>query len=109
LPEFSKIRHDGTLQFKEDAYEIRLYGKINKILVHGEWLNGKPHGICIVRKRHFIGIMTFTNGVNNGPGWIDGGNAWSFSKYDNREEGFDFGLVRYYNGENCESYVTSKE
>ena len=47
----------------------------------GEWEDGKPHGICIVtreskerKKRYFKSLMTFTHGVNVGPGWIDQGD-----------------------------------
>ncbi len=42
--------------------------------------------------------MTFTQGVCDGPGWLDGGSWFgteSFSKYD-FEEGFNFGLYRSY-------------
>ena len=73
LPEFSKIRYDGTIQFKIDFYEIQLDGQQFKFTVEGEWLNGKPHGICIVTHIRFRGIMTFTHGITDGPAWLDGG------------------------------------
>ena len=41
--------------------------------MEGEWLNGKPHGICIVTNRKMRGIMTFTHGEPDGPAWLDEG------------------------------------
>ncbi len=48
MPDISKIRYDGAYQFKKDTYEIKMEGKNVKFNVQGEWLNGKPHGLCIV-------------------------------------------------------------
>ena len=42
--------------------------------MEGEWLNGKPHGICIVKNKRLRGIMTFTHGKTDGPAWIDDGD-----------------------------------
>jgi hypothetical protein len=40
--------------------------------VEGEWLNGVPHGICIVEDKERRGIMTFTHGkLNGGPSWLE--------------------------------------
>ena len=98
--DISKFDLFGRYQFKKDTYEIKLPGEEpKKFNVEGEWLDGKPHGICIVTtlsKKYLKSIMTFTHGVNDGPGWIDFKDQnyfcrWSFSKYDS-EEGFDFGL-----------------
>lgn len=44
------------MQFKKDKYE-----KWDS--VEGEWLNGKPHGVCIVEELYTgRGITTFTHG-----------------------------------------------
>ena len=72
FPDFSKIRSDGTFQFKKDTYEKEIYDQ-TKFTVEGEWLNGKPHGICIVTNRKMRGIMTFTHGEPDGPAWLDEG------------------------------------
>ena len=73
FPDFSKIRYDGTIQFKKDFYEIQFDGSRCKLTVEGEWQNGKPHGICIVTHRRFRGIMTFSHGITDGPAWLDRG------------------------------------
>ncbi len=40
--------------------------------MEGEWLNGVPHGICIIENEEFRGIMVFNQGKPNGaPGWIE--------------------------------------
>jgi hypothetical protein len=35
--------------------------------VEGEWLNGVPHGVCIVDSENFRGITTFSSGIEQGP------------------------------------------
>jgi hypothetical protein len=40
--------------------------------VEGEWLDGKPHGICLFENEGSRGVMTFTNGNPYGaPYWIE--------------------------------------
>ena len=69
VPEISQIRNDGMLQFKKDTYIVQDFGEYT---VEGEWLNGLPHGICIVEHVKQRGIMTFTHGkLNGGPVWIE--------------------------------------
>ena len=61
--------YDGKLQFKKDTY---IPGIVAENTVEGEWLNGVPHGICIVENEMFRGIMTFTHGkFNGGPTWFE--------------------------------------
>jgi hypothetical protein len=43
MPDESDIKH-GTMQFKKDKYIYN--GK--EYTVEGEWLNGVPHGVCII-------------------------------------------------------------
>ena len=57
------------LQFKKDSYITKGF---KKLTVEGEWLNGVPHGICIVENEKYRGIMTFIDGkVNGGPSWLE--------------------------------------
>lgn len=40
--------------------------------MEGEWLNGVPHGLCIVENEEGRGIAVFNHGKLNGaPGWIE--------------------------------------
>ena len=45
--------------------------------VEGPWVDGKPHGLCIVQGEEFRGVATFTHGqLHGGPCWyqnISGG------------------------------------
>jgi hypothetical protein len=43
LPEFSQIWCNGKIQFKKETKIEE--GK--QTTIEGEWLDGKPHGICI--------------------------------------------------------------
>jgi hypothetical protein len=52
LPEMSQIWFDGKIQFKKDKFIVD--GKENT--VEGEWLNGKPHGICIFENEKYRGV-----------------------------------------------------
>jgi hypothetical protein len=44
MPDVSIIKNDGTMQFKKDKYKYQGL----EYTVEGEWLNGVPHGVCIV-------------------------------------------------------------
>ena len=44
IPEVSSIKCDGSMQFKKDT-QIE---DGEEWTVEGEWLNGVPHGVCIV-------------------------------------------------------------
>jgi hypothetical protein len=45
--------------FKKDSFA--------GVTVEGEWLNGKPHGICIIDRTDYRGVLTFEHGVVKGP------------------------------------------
>ena len=46
------------MQFKKGKY--MLFGV--DYTVEGEWLNGVPHGVCIIDSEKYRGIYTFTHG-----------------------------------------------
>ena len=50
------------MQFKKDKYKI---GR-TEYTVEGEWLNGVPHGVCIVEHEYERGVTTFTHGKQRG-------------------------------------------
>ena len=59
LPEISSIKYDGQQVFKKDKF-VDEDGV--EQTVEGEWLDGVPHGICIVENDDGRGIITFTKG-----------------------------------------------
>jgi hypothetical protein len=78
--------------------------------VEGEWLDGVPHGICIVEDKYDRGIMIFTHGkLNGGPSWFeikDDGERKSFKNFYGTGPK---GLVRVYNSDKATSNVKSTE
>jgi hypothetical protein len=65
MPDASDIKH-GTMKFKKDKY---ILDEI-EFTVEGEWLNGVPHGVCIIDREDRRGVCTFTHGKPyGGPGW----------------------------------------
>ena len=52
-----QIRY-GMHIFKKDKYMV--YGR--EWVVEGEWLEGKPHGVCIYDNEYERGVATFTRG-----------------------------------------------
>ncbi len=73
MPDASDIKFDGKMQFKKDKYT---YNEI-EYTVEGEWLNGVPHGVCIIDRADIRGVYTFTQGIpNGGPSW-----------WENKEDG----------------------
>ena len=54
------------MQFKKDKYII----DEEEFTVEGEWLNGVPHGVCIIDSKYRRGVYTFTHGKpEGGPAW----------------------------------------
>ena len=46
------------MQFKKDTH----FADGIEWTVEGDWLNGVPHGVCIVDSEFNIGVVTFTHG-----------------------------------------------
>ncbi len=90
------------MQFKKDRYDCW-------DSVEGEWLNGKPHGVCIVENLLNRGIATFTNGLlHGGPHWIAEkfeGPRYSCEYIDN---GIEKGVFRKYRRDLGSSEVSGK-
>jgi hypothetical protein len=100
----SQIWFDGKIQFKKDKFIVD--GTENT--VEGEWLNGKPHGICIFENEKERGVMTFTHGkVDGGPCWLEkkgDGTRVSCEYFDEKDPK---GLIRMYNNDKDTFNVTS--
>jgi hypothetical protein len=62
LPEISVIKYNGNIKFKKGTTTVD--GTTSS--VEGEWLNDRPHGICIVDNDIIRGIMSFNNGKVDG-------------------------------------------
>ena len=80
MPDASDIKFDGKMQFKKDKY---IYDE-EEITVEGEWLNGVPHGVCIIDREDRRGFYTFTHGKPYG------GPAWWENKDDGRRFSWEF-------------------
>ncbi len=56
------------MKFKKDTYILDGI----EFTVEGEWLNGVPHGVCIVDTEYRRGVVTFTHGKwQGGPFWTE--------------------------------------
>jgi hypothetical protein len=100
----SQIWFDGKIQFKKDKFIV--LGE--EATVEGEWLNGKPHGICIYENEYSRGVMTITHGnPDGGPCWVekkeDGTRASNEYFYQKNAKG----LIRMYNNDKDTFNVTS--
>ena len=92
MPDASEIKH-GTMQFKKNKY---IYEE-EEYTIEGEWLNGVPHGVCIIETEKRRGVYTFTHGESNG------GPAWWEMKQDGTRVSFEYddngepkGIYRWY-------------
>jgi hypothetical protein len=87
LPDLSKIKYDGSIQFKKDTHVY--YGE--KYTIEGEWLNGVPHGICIIENENMRGVFTFNKGKT------DGGPIWYEMKASGHRLSLEYGDIEYKN------------
>ena len=68
MPKISSIKYDGKQKFKKDKF---IDEHDIEYTIEGEWLDGVPHGICILENEDIHGIYTFTKGkVHGGPSWF---------------------------------------
>jgi hypothetical protein len=103
MPDVSEIKNDGSMKFKKDKY----YVDDEEFTVEGEWLNGVPHGVCIVETEDAKGVHTFTHGKDHGgPGWwiIKDGTRESWEYKSNSKLK---GVYRTYHSDTLTCNVTS--
>jgi hypothetical protein len=71
------------MQFKKDKY---IHNGI-EYTVEGEWLNGVPHGVCIIDSENHRGVYTFTHGDRNGgPYWFEAKESGNRHSYEYKDE-----------------------
>ena len=81
--------------------------------VEGEWLDGKPHGICIfnIEKEGYRGVMIFTNGNPvEAPCWVENKedkSRASFETFFGLGDKGGKGITRMYNNDEEEIIVKS--
>ena len=85
------------MQFKKDKY---LVGEKEEFTVEGEWLNGVPHGVCIVETEDFIGVQTYTHGKDDGgPGWQEFKNDGTRKSWEYESNGEIKAVFRTYHSD----------
>ena len=96
MPDVSEMKNDGSMQFKKDKYLV----DDEEFTVEGEWLNGVPHGVCIVETEDAKGICTFTHGTKHGgPGWWEYKNDGTRRSWEYDSNGEGKGFYRTYNND----------
>ena len=90
--------------FKKDKFKV--FGK--EATIEGEWLNGKPHGICIFEDEDSRGVMIFENGNPFGkPGWVEtkkDGKRYSYEYFDDKNPK---GISRVYYNDKDKFHIAS--
>ena len=93
MPDASDIKFDGKMQFKKDKYT---YNE-KEYTVEGEWLNGVPHGVCIIDREDRRGVYTFTHGIpNGGPRWWEDKEDGTRTSWEYEDNGKFIGIYREY-------------
>ncbi len=68
--------------------------------MEGEWLNGVPHGICIVESEGVRGVTILNNGKpNNLPAWLEFKENGSRASSQYSDEINPKGFIRFYNSD----------
>jgi hypothetical protein len=66
-------------------------------MVEGEWLNGVPHGICIIESHDGRGVMVFTHGKpDGGPCWAEIKDEDAIVSAENGGKVVNRGIMRLY-------------
>ena len=105
LPDISDIWYDGKLQFKKDVHTMQ---NGESFTVEGEWMDGVPHGVCIVENEKNRGVLTFTKGKEHGgPKWLEGKVEGFVGSYEYVENGLPRGVFRAYGNKNCKANLVS--
>jgi hypothetical protein len=66
-------------------------------MIEGEWLNGVPHGICIIENDKARGVVTYTHGKGHGgPQWIQSKETGQRLSVEYNNDGKSQGIVRNY-------------
>jgi hypothetical protein len=78
--------------------------------VEGPWVDGKPHGLCIVQGELERGVATFTHGqLHGGPCWMqDIEYGWRYT-YESMRHGQPVGIWREYRSDKRECIVNDKK
>ena len=93
--------------FKKDTYKVK---GMEEWVVEGEWLEGKPHGVCIYDGKNSKGVATFTRGqLHGGPRW--GESKILGSRYSSEciMDGKGVVVYREYNSDKQTSNVSDNE
>jgi NAD-dependent dihydropyrimidine dehydrogenase PreA subunit len=65
--------------------------------VEGPWVDGKPHGLCIIEAEGYRGVGTFTHGhLHGGPCWLQGISSGRRYTYESFSHGHPVGIRREY-------------
>ena len=82
------------MQFKKDTHKTP---KGVKWTVEGEWLNGVPHGVCIVESEYERGVYTLKHGKIHGqPFWVEDKEDGTRRSWEINDNGETKGVFREY-------------
>ena len=80
--------------------------------IEGEWLNGRPHGICIVDNEIIRGVMSFNHGKVEGVQWFErkiDGTRQSFEYINGENHSYQGSLRRYNNDKSTSNTANATE
>ena len=77
--------------------------------MEGPWVDGKPHGLCIVEGERARGVGTFTHGqLHGGPCWRQDSDGWRYT-YESMRHGQPVGIKRAYRSDKHSCIVNDKK
>jgi hypothetical protein len=92
IEEFNKL--SGNFAFKKAKHPVEWFG--GDCEVEGPWVDGKPHGLCIVQGEHERGVGTFTHGqLHGGPFWLQDNDGYR-NTYESMRHEQPVGIKRWY-------------
>jgi hypothetical protein len=107
IEEFNKL--SDKFVFKKAKHPVGFFD-VGDCDVEGPWVDGKPHGLCIVETERYRGVGTFTHGqLHGGPCWKQAIRGEWRGTYESMRHGWPVGIRREYRSDEYSCIVNDKK
>ena len=107
-PSIEEFKFSDKFVFKKAKHPVKFLG--GDYEVEGPWVDGKPHGVCIVEGQYTRGVGTFTHGqLHGGPCWRHWIEYGGRDTLESMRHGQPVGIGRGYRSDKQSCIVNDKK